>query len=128
MDEDALNLEIIVNNKVTDKGQAVIQLETAIGAAIKHFDSAIGINVPRSRFLPVKNCSDLLLVKSKLFSVSNASHVVFDEGSSDPERRGGYWQVSGEKGAQLVSQVKVAERGERGDIVEGNAKVSDRQD
>lgn len=35
MDEDALNLEIIVNNKVTDDGLAVIQLETAIGAAIK---------------------------------------------------------------------------------------------
>lgn len=35
MDEDALSLEIIVNNKVTDDGQAVIQLETAIGAAIK---------------------------------------------------------------------------------------------
>lgn len=35
MDEDALSLEIIVNNKVTDAGQAVIQLETAIGAAIK---------------------------------------------------------------------------------------------
>jgi UTP--glucose-1-phosphate uridylyltransferase len=69
MDEDALSLEIIVNNKVTDKGQAVIQLETAIGAAIKHFDSAIGINVPRSRFLPVKSTGDLLLVKSKLFEV-----------------------------------------------------------
>lgn len=69
MDEDALNLEIIVNNKVTDKGQAIIQLETAIGAAIKHFDSAIGINVPRSRFLPVKSTGDLLLVKSKLFEV-----------------------------------------------------------
>ncbi|GFZ43121.1 UDP-glucose pyrophosphorylase [Saitozyma sp. JCM 24511] len=71
MDEDALNLEIIVNNKVTDKGQAVIQLETAIGAAIKHFDSAIGINVPRSRFLPVKSCSDLLLIKSKLYSLEH---------------------------------------------------------
>ncbi|RSH92544.1 UTP-glucose-1-phosphate uridylyltransferase [Saitozyma podzolica] len=71
MDEDALSLEIIVNNKVTDKGQAVIQLETAIGAAIKHFDSAIGINVPRSRFLPVKSCSDLLLIKSKLYSLEH---------------------------------------------------------
>lgn len=28
MDEDVLNMEIIVNNKVTDAGQAVIQLET----------------------------------------------------------------------------------------------------
>ncbi|RXK36213.1 UTP-glucose-1-phosphate uridylyltransferase [Tremella mesenterica] len=71
MDEDALSLEIIVNNKVTDSGQAVIQLETAIGAAIKHFDSAIGINVPRSRFLPVKSCSDLLLIKSKLYNLEH---------------------------------------------------------
>ena len=85
MDEDALSLEIIVNNKVTDKGQAVIQLETAIGAAIKarlsslsqgyadrqHFDSAIGINVPRSRFLPVKSCSDLLLIKSSLYNLEH---------------------------------------------------------
>lgn len=71
MDDDALNLEIIVNNKVTDNGQAVIQLETAIGAAIKHFDSAIGINVPRSRFLPVKSCSDLLLIKSKLYNLEH---------------------------------------------------------
>jgi UTP--glucose-1-phosphate uridylyltransferase len=71
MDNDELNLEIIVNNKVTDQGQAVIQLETAIGAAIKHFDSAIGINVPRSRFLPVKSCSDLLLIKSSLYDLKH---------------------------------------------------------
>jgi UTP--glucose-1-phosphate uridylyltransferase len=37
-----------------DSGDKVIQLETAVGAAIKHFRSAHGINVPRSRFLPVK--------------------------------------------------------------------------
>lgn len=33
------------------------------------FDHAIGINVPRSRFLPVKATSDLLLVQVVLFSV-----------------------------------------------------------
>ncbi|CAK9781315.1 putative UTP-glucose-1-phosphate uridylyltransferase [Cutaneotrichosporon oleaginosum] len=71
VDNDELNLEIIVNNKVTDKGEAVIQLETAIGAAIKHFDSSIGINVPRSRFLPVKSCSDLLLIKSGLYNLQH---------------------------------------------------------
>jgi len=37
LDNDELDLEIIVNNKVTPKGEPVIQLETAIGAAIKHF-------------------------------------------------------------------------------------------
>lgn len=49
MDNDGMDLEIIVNNKVSDEGEAVIQLETAVGAAIKHFRNAHGINVPRSR-------------------------------------------------------------------------------
>lgn len=71
MENDEINLEIIVNNKVTDKGEPVIQLETAIGAAIKHFRNAAGINVPRSRFLPVKSCSDLLLIKSKLYTLEH---------------------------------------------------------
>jgi UTP--glucose-1-phosphate uridylyltransferase len=61
-------MEIIVNHKVTDKGTNVIQLETASGAAIKSFNGAVGINVPRSRFLPVKTTSDLLLVMSNLFT------------------------------------------------------------
>jgi UTP--glucose-1-phosphate uridylyltransferase len=39
LDNDELDLEIIVNNKVTPNGESVIQLETAIGAAIKHFRS-----------------------------------------------------------------------------------------
>lgn len=55
--------------KVTDKGINVIQLETASGAAIKSFEGAIGINVPRSRFLPVKTTADLLLVMSNLFTL-----------------------------------------------------------
>jgi UTP--glucose-1-phosphate uridylyltransferase len=54
LDEGSLDLDIIVNPKVADDGTPVIQLETAVGAAIKHFKNAHGINVPRSRFLPVK--------------------------------------------------------------------------
>jgi UTP--glucose-1-phosphate uridylyltransferase len=49
----------------------VIQLETAVGAAMKCFDGCLGINVPRSRFLPVKKTSDLLLVMSNLYSLKN---------------------------------------------------------
>ncbi|GJN88272.1 hypothetical protein Rhopal_001237-T1 [Rhodotorula paludigena] len=45
MENDGMDLEIIVNNKTTDKGEAVIQLETAVGAAIKHFNKAHGINL-----------------------------------------------------------------------------------
>ncbi|SCV72596.1 BQ2448_4133 [Microbotryum intermedium] len=73
MDGEGMDLEIIVNNKVAANGEAVIQLETAVGAAVKHFDRAIGINVPRARFLPVKSCSDLLLIKSDLYDLEHGT-------------------------------------------------------
>ncbi|KAJ6738434.1 UTP--GLUCOSE-1-PHOSPHATE URIDYLYLTRANSFERASE [Salix koriyanagi] len=68
VEADALKMEIIPNPKEVD-GVKVLQLETAAGAAIKFFDHAIGINVPRSRFLPVKASSDLLLVQSDLYTL-----------------------------------------------------------
>ncbi|KAJ6861718.1 UTP--glucose-1-phosphate uridylyltransferase [Populus alba x Populus x berolinensis] len=68
VEADALKMEIIPNPKEVD-GVKVLQLETAAGAAIKFFDHAIGINVPRSRFLPVKATSDLLLVQSDLYTL-----------------------------------------------------------
>ena len=54
----------------------MIQLETAVGAAIKHFRGAHGISVPRSRFLPVKSCSDLLLVTSDLYNLEHGQLVM----------------------------------------------------
>ncbi|KAG8932879.1 UTP-glucose-1-phosphate uridylyltransferase [Tulasnella sp. 419] len=74
--EGGMELDIIVNNKVADDGTPVIQLETAVGAAIKHFKNAHGINVPRSRFLPVKSCSDLLLITSDLYSLEHGKLVM----------------------------------------------------
>lgn len=76
LNEHILNMEIIINNKTLDNGVRVIQLETAVGAAMKCFDSGIGINVPRSRFLPVKKTSDLLLVMSNLYSLKGGSLVM----------------------------------------------------
>ncbi|GJP51765.1 hypothetical protein CLOM_g10908, partial [Closterium sp. NIES-68] len=70
VESDALKLDIIPNPKVVD-GVEVLQLETAAGAAMKFFDRAIGVNVPRSRFLPVKATSDLLLVQSDLYTVQD---------------------------------------------------------
>lgn len=71
-----LDLEIIVNNKMLDSGVNLIQLETAVGAAMKIFNKGIGINVPRSRFLPVKKTSDLLLVMSNLYALKYGSLVM----------------------------------------------------
>ncbi|XP_015794293.1 UTP--glucose-1-phosphate uridylyltransferase [Tetranychus urticae] len=67
---DGINMEIIVNPKSLENGLNVIQLETAAGAAMKDFENPVGINVPRSRFLPVKKTQDLLLVMSNLYSLN----------------------------------------------------------
>uniref|UniRef100_A0A4W6G7G3 UTP--glucose-1-phosphate uridylyltransferase n=2 Tax=Lates calcarifer TaxID=8187 RepID=A0A4W6G7G3_LATCA len=72
-EKNTMDLEIIVNPKTLDGGLNVIQLETAVGAAIKSFNHAMGVNVPRSRFLPVKTSSDLLLVMSNLYSLDAGS-------------------------------------------------------
>jgi UTP--glucose-1-phosphate uridylyltransferase len=63
-EQNAIDMEIIVNPKTLDGGLNVIQLETAVGAAIKSLENSLGIVVPRSHFLPVKTTSDLLLVMS----------------------------------------------------------------
>src|ERR1700754_1873493 len=65
VENNELEMEIIPNEKsipADKKGEAdisIVQLETAVGAAIKHFKNSHGVNVPRRRFLPVKTCSDL---------------------------------------------------------------------
>jgi len=76
MQEKTLDMEIIVNPKTLDNGLNVYQLETAVGAAMKCFENAMGINVPRSRFLPVKKTSDLLLVMSNLYSLNHGALVM----------------------------------------------------
>ncbi|CAF3733216.1 unnamed protein product [Rotaria socialis] len=83
IEDETLHMEIIVNNKAMDKGINVIQLETASGAAIKSFEGAQGINVPRRRFLPVKTTSDLLLVMSDLFTL-NRGNLVMNKQRSFP--------------------------------------------
>lgn len=68
-----LQMEIINNQKQLNNGSKIIQLETAIGAAIKSFKNSIGVNVPRSRFLPVKTCSDLFLILSNLYTMQSGT-------------------------------------------------------
>jgi hypothetical protein len=66
----------IIQNQKSVNGASVIQLERAAGAAMQYFQQAQGVNVPRSRFLPVKSCSDLFVVQSNLYSLSNGSLVM----------------------------------------------------
>jgi len=69
------DIDIIINPK-TEKGKAILQLEIAAGAAIQYFRNARGINVPRSRFLPVKSTSDLFVVQSNLYSLEHGELVM----------------------------------------------------
>jgi UTP--glucose-1-phosphate uridylyltransferase len=71
-----LDLPMIVNPK-TVAGQEVVQLETAMGAAVGSFSRAVGLHVPRARFAPVKATCDLLAVRSDVY-------VLDDDGAIRP--------------------------------------------
>ncbi|KAH9386097.1 UTP--glucose-1-phosphate uridylyltransferase [Nematocida major] len=83
LDQDIMELEIIENKKKLPNGESVIQLETAIGASIKYFSNSRGLVVPRSRFLPVKTCSDLMLLQSTLFKISHGTLAISPSRISD---------------------------------------------
>ncbi|KAI6691401.1 hypothetical protein NL676_028229 [Syzygium grande] len=68
LEAEDLKMDIIPIQKEAN-GTKVLQLETAAGAAIEFFDNAIAINVPRSRFIPLKATSDMLEVQSDLHSM-----------------------------------------------------------
>jgi UTP--glucose-1-phosphate uridylyltransferase len=67
----APDLPLIVNRKTVDPGDpgspAVLQLETAMGAAIGAFDRVAAVRVPRTRFVPVKTTNDLLVLRSDVY-------------------------------------------------------------
>jgi UTP--glucose-1-phosphate uridylyltransferase len=70
-----LGLPMIVNHKTVDPGDssspAVLQLETAMGAAVGVIEGAAAIRVPRSRFAPVKKTDDLLVVRSDAYELAD---------------------------------------------------------
>ncbi|RLN36094.1 UTP--glucose-1-phosphate uridylyltransferase [Panicum miliaceum] len=65
-----LQMDIISKAKEVN-GVKVLQLEIGVVGAIRLFNEAIGINVPRSRFLTVTNKSDLLLLQSDLYTLAS---------------------------------------------------------
>ena len=68
-----LGLPLIKNEKTVDPADSsspkVIQIETAMGAAIEVFEGATAIGVGRDRFLPVKTTSDLLVLRSDAYDL-----------------------------------------------------------
>jgi UTP--glucose-1-phosphate uridylyltransferase len=74
-----LELPLIVNRKTVDPRDSdstpVIQLESAMGAAIGSFTGAALLEVPRTRFAPVKTTDDLLVLRSDVYTVSDQLEV-----------------------------------------------------
>jgi UTP--glucose-1-phosphate uridylyltransferase len=74
-----LELPLIVNRKTVDPRDSdsppVLQLESAMGAAIESFPGASVLCVPRGRFVPVKTTDDLLVLRSDVYQVSDAMEV-----------------------------------------------------
>jgi UTP--glucose-1-phosphate uridylyltransferase len=70
-----LELPVIVNRKTVDprdpSSTPVVQLESAMGAAIANFRGAELLAVSRSRFVPVKTTDDLLLLRSDAYTMSD---------------------------------------------------------
>jgi UDP-N-acetylglucosamine pyrophosphorylase len=81
-----LPLPLITNTKTVDPKKTdspkVLQLESAMGAAIECFEHTGAIVVPRRRFSPVKTTSDLLALRSDAYRVTDDFRLVLNESRS----------------------------------------------
>ncbi|WP_129790195.1 UTP--glucose-1-phosphate uridylyltransferase [Promicromonospora panici] len=70
-----LELPLIRNDKTVDPADSsspkVVQIESAMGAAVAVFEGATAIEVERSRFLPVKTTNDLLVLRSDVYDLTD---------------------------------------------------------
>ena len=82
-----LGLAMIKNTKTVDPADPsspeVIQVETAMGAAIEVFDGATTIEVGRDRFVPVKTTNDLLVLRSDCYELTD-DHVLVQQPETTP--------------------------------------------
>jgi UTP--glucose-1-phosphate uridylyltransferase len=85
----AIPLPIIVNRKPVDPtdntSTPIVQLESAMGAAIEVFEDSKAVRVARSRFLPVKKTSDLLLLMSDVYQLANSGVINRNDDNKLPE-------------------------------------------
>jgi len=78
--DSVLGLPMIRNDKTVDPADpsspSVIQLETAMGAAISVFPGARAVRVPAHRFAPVKTTNDLMRIWSDAYVLSDDHRIL----------------------------------------------------
>jgi UTP--glucose-1-phosphate uridylyltransferase len=96
-EQGTIRLPMIVNPKSLDPrdegSPTVLQIETAMGAAISLFEGSTAVVVSRSRFFPVKTCSDLLAMRSDCFVYTKDRNIMVNP-ARDTARLGETVQVS----------------------------------
>merc|ERR1719158_2687451 len=79
----SLPLPVMMNNKTVDprdkNSTKVIQLETAMGAAISCFEGATALVIPRSRFAPVKTTNDLFALRSDAYVLTKDFRIMLHD-------------------------------------------------
>ena len=80
-----LPLQLILNEKEVDNVK-VYQLESAMGAAISVFKDSRAVVVHRDRFAPVKKTTDLLVIWSDAFRLTDEYNLVLDNGMKKPPK------------------------------------------
>jgi UDP-N-acetylglucosamine pyrophosphorylase len=87
MNGGSMKLPVMKNGKTVDPrdptSTKVLQLETAMGAAISCFPGASAIVIPRTRFAPVKTTNDLFALRSDAYRLTDDFRVELA-----PERKG----------------------------------------
>jgi UTP--glucose-1-phosphate uridylyltransferase len=80
-----LGLPLIRNIKTLDPADPstpeVVQVETAMGAAVEVFDGSRLIEVGRDRFVPVKTTNDLLVLRSDVYDIGQ--DFVLDQAATE---------------------------------------------
>ncbi len=83
-----LDLPMIINRKTVNPtdpdSEPVYQLESAMGSALGCLPGSEGLLVDRSRFLPVKNTTDLMLIRSDIYRLTPAPGLERVSPGADP--------------------------------------------
>ena len=75
----------MIRNRKQVAGHDVVQLETAMGAAVEMFPGAAALVVPRSRYAPVKTVNHLLVIRSDAYELDPVSRqLVLTGGRTEP--------------------------------------------